>query len=117
MQIPVAPLQRMIRDIFHAEGCSTEESERLAKNLVGASLTGHDSHGVLRTPKYVWWLREGHVVPNQQLHILAEGPAFALADGCRGFGQTIAPLSVELGMRKAGAEGVAVIAQIGRAHV
>ena len=47
--IQVEPLQRLIEDIFQAEGCFPEEAGRIAKNLVGANLTGHDSHGVLRT--------------------------------------------------------------------
>ena len=51
--LPVEPLERLIADIFHAEGCSAAEGRRIAHNLVGASLTGHDSHGVMRTPRYV----------------------------------------------------------------
>jgi uncharacterized oxidoreductase len=115
--IAVDPLQRLIGDIFHAEGCSAAESERIAKSLMSASLTGHDSHGVLRTPRYVWWLHEGHLKPDQKLEIITDTGAFALADGCHGFGQTIAPQAVELGMRKASGEGVAVIALRNSGHI
>jgi len=49
--VSVDPLQRLIGDIFRAEGCSAEESGRIASGLMSASLTGHESHGVLRTPR------------------------------------------------------------------
>ena len=67
--VSVDPLQRLIGDIFRAEGCSAEESGRIASGLMSASLTGHESHGVLRTPRYVWWLQEGHVKPDRTLKI------------------------------------------------
>ncbi len=115
--LPVEPLERLIADIFHAEGCSAAEGERIAHNLVGASLTGHDSHGVMRTPRYVWMLRQGHLKPDQTLEIVTETRAFALADGRFGFGQTIAPQSVELGLAKARNEGVAVVAVRNSGHI
>ena len=98
--IPVAPLERLITDIFRAEGCSAAESGRIARNLMGASLTGHDSHGVLRTPRYVWMLRQGQLKADRELQIITETPSFALTDGQFGFGQTIAPQSVELGIEE-----------------
>jgi uncharacterized oxidoreductase len=111
------PLTRLIADTFQAEGCSAAEALRIARNLVGASLTGHDSHGVLRTPRYVWMLKNGHVEADRELKIVSETQAFALADGQFGFGQTIAPQSVELGLAKARNEGVAVIALRNAGHI
>lgn len=115
--LPIEPLERLIADIFHAEGCSAAEGGRIAQNLVGASLTGHDSHGVMRTPRYVWLLRQGELKADQTLDIVAETRAFALADGRFGFGQTIAPQSVELGIAKARNEGVAVVAVRNSGHI
>jgi uncharacterized oxidoreductase len=115
--LPALPLQQLIADIFQAEGCSADEAERIARNLVGANLTGHDSHGVLRTPRYVSWLRAGQVKAGQSLQIVTDTPAFALADGCFGFGQTIAPQSVELGIAKARQGGVAIIAVRNSGHI
>jgi uncharacterized oxidoreductase len=115
--IPVAPLERLITDIFLAEGCSAAEGGRIARNLIGASLTGHDSHGVLRTPRYVWMLRQGQLKADRELQIVTGTPSFALADGQFGFGQTIAPQSVELGIAKARTAGVAVIAVRNSGHI
>ena len=52
MLIRADDLTRLVHDIFHAEGCSEAESGRIALYLVRA-LTGHDSHGVIRVPRYV----------------------------------------------------------------
>ena len=43
--------------------CSAAEGERIGKYLVGANLTGHDSHGVVRVPRYVQWKRDGASSP------------------------------------------------------
>ena len=42
--------------IFTAAGCDAEEGARIGRYLVEANLTGHDSHGVIRVPRYVHWL-------------------------------------------------------------
>jgi uncharacterized oxidoreductase len=115
--LPVDALQRLIADIFLAEGCSASEAGRIAYSLVGANLAGHDSHGVLRTPRYVLWMRQGQVRAGQTLQIVSETPAFALCDGNFGFGQTIAPQSVALGTGKAREGGVAVIALRNSGHI
>jgi uncharacterized oxidoreductase len=115
--LPADALQRLIADIFAAEGCSAAEAERIARGLVGANLTGHDSHGVQRTPRYVFWLRHGTLKAGQSLQIVSEMPAFALCDGQFGFGQTIAPQSVEIGIEKARTAGVAVIAVRNSGHI
>jgi len=44
-------------EVFERVGCSPEEARRVAASLVEANLTGHDSHGVIRMPRYVDWVR------------------------------------------------------------
>jgi uncharacterized oxidoreductase len=53
--VGAAALSDFVRDIFVASGCSAAESERIGKYLVSANLTGHDSHGVARVPRYLQW--------------------------------------------------------------
>lgn len=117
MLIKAEPLERLVRDIFHAEGCSPEESGRIARYLMSASLTGHDSHGVLRVPRYVQWKREGRVVPDQTIEIVIDSDILAVVDGGYGFGQTVAPQAVALGIAKAKAKGVAIIALRHAGHI
>ena len=115
--IPVAPLEGFVADIFSKAGTSRAEAERIAHHLVGANLAGHDSHGVIRTPRYVQWLQDGFVVPDASLDIVRDSPTHAVVDGGFGFGQTIGPLAVDLGIGKAKAAGMAVIALRNSGHV
>lgn len=108
--IAAARLEGLIADIFAASGCARDEAARIGRYLLSANLAGHDSHGVIRTPRYVQWLQEGKVLAGQTLSVVSEGPVFATVDGNYGFGQTIGPLAVDLGIAKARAGGVAVIA-------
>ncbi len=117
MLIDAEPLQALVRDIFQAEGCSEAESERIALYLVRANLTGHDSHGVIRVPRYVQWLRDGEFVANQSAEIVSETESTAVVDGRYGFGQSIGPEAVRIGLEKAEKSGVAVVALRHSAHL
>src|SRR5690242_9084362 len=110
MLIEAERLQSLVRDIFRAAGCTDAESERIALYLVRSNLAGHDSHGVIRVPRYVAWLREGVLVANRTPEIVVESDAFAVLDAGYGFGQTAGPEAVDLGIRKALQTGTAIIA-------
>ena len=98
--VPVATLGTFIAAIFAKAGTSQEEGERIAHHLIGANLAGHDSHGVIRVPRYVLWLENGSVVAGRTPEIITESPTHAVLDGGYGFGQTIGPLAVDMGIAK-----------------
>ncbi len=104
-------------DLFAAAGCQDEEADRISRHLVEANLVGHDSHGVIRIPSYVEWLRLGKVLANQTLQIVTENDAMAVVDGQFGLGQTIGEQATQLGIEKAGKHGVAVIALRNAGHL
>ncbi len=110
LRVQAAAIRRLLGATFRAAGCSAEEAARIAENLVDASLAGHDSHGVIRVARYLKWMGEGYLVPSQTLSVVMENEVMAIADGNQGFGQTIGPQAVQLGMDKAAARGVSVIA-------
>ena len=117
ISVPVLTLQAFGAAIFAAAGTSKEEGERIAYHLVGANLAGHDSHGVIRLPRYVQWLQSGAVLPGRSLDIVVESATHAVVDGGFGFGQTIGPLAVDLGIGKAQAAGLCVIALRNSGHI
>src|SRR5271170_2786471 len=94
-------LRGLLTDIFGAAGCAADEAGRIGQYLVSSNLAGHDSHGVIRTPRYVQWLREGKLLAGQSLTVVNESATHAVVDGNFGFGQTIGPLAVDLGVAKA----------------
>jgi uncharacterized oxidoreductase len=115
--IAVDTLQRFIADIFAQAGTDAAEGARIAHHLIGANLTGHDSHGVIRVPRYVQNLQDGDVLAGQTVTIATESATHAVVDGNCGFGQTIGPLAVEIGIAKAKAAGMSVIALRNAGHI
>lgn len=115
--VPVDLLRGFITDIYVAAGCERGEAEQVAHHLLSANLTGHDSHGVIRTPRYVQWLQEGKVKAGQSLTIVHDTPTHAIVDGNYGLGQTIGPLAVDFGIAKAKQHGLAVIGLRNSGHI
>lgn len=117
MRYSPQPLEELVTAIFSAAGCNSAEAACISDHLVQANLVGHDSHGVIRTPIYVQWLKEGKVRANQQIKRVFENDVIAVIDGGLGFGQPIAKQAMELGITKAKKSGVAVIALRNTGHV
>jgi hydroxycarboxylate dehydrogenase B len=110
-------LESLVRDIFVAAGCDGEEGARIARELVGANLAGHDSHGVVRVAAYVDWMRAGYVRPGRSAQVVNDGGTFVVLDGERGFGQTIAAQAVALGVERAQQHGTCIVALRDAGHV
>jgi hydroxycarboxylate dehydrogenase B len=110
-------LKQIVSDIFAAAGCGPAEHERIAHYLVESNLVGHDSHGVIRVPFYIGWLRAGKVLANQSLAVVFENDALAVVDGQFGFGQVMGEQATNLGIAKAGRQGVAVVALRNSGHL
>jgi uncharacterized oxidoreductase len=115
--IKAGPLTGLVGDVFAKAGCSAAESERIGKYLVSANLTGHDSHGVARVPRYVQWKRDGVVHADRQVKRLQETPVLAVVDGLHGFGQTVAPQAVAIGIEKCKAMGLSMVALRNAGHI
>lgn len=115
--VPPAAMERLGREIFARAGCSPVEAERIARRLTGANLRGHDSHGVIRIPRYVQWAADGVQIPNQTIELLLDQPGFAIIDGRYGFGQSIGEQTVDVGVAKAKRHGVAVTALRNSGHL
>ena len=115
--VPLDTLQRYVGAIFAAAGCVPEEAERTARHLLSANLTGHDSHGIIRVPRYVSWLKEEHVFAGKSISIVTETATHAVVDGNKGLGQTVGEQAVDLGIGKAKAAGLAVVALRNAGHI
>ena len=62
---PADQLTDLTATIFKAVGCNDNEADVIAKRLVNANLSGHDSHGIIRIAKYVDWIEQGGAVSAQ----------------------------------------------------
>ena len=110
-------MERLVGAIFERAGCDAEEARRIAWRLTGANLRGHDSHGVLRTRRYLGWMEAGKVLPGRRIEVERETEVIAVIDGGYGFGQTVGEQTVDLGVEKARRHGVAVTALKNSGHL
>src|SRR6202522_1613234 len=117
IHVPPGALTDFCAEIFQRVGSRPEEARAVAASLVDANLTGHDSHGVLRVPRYVDWVRSGDTVPNQTIEKLVDTPVIAVLDGRFGFGQVVAPQAVDIGVAKAKAVGLSAVSLRNAGHV
>ncbi len=115
--IKSGPLAALVAEMFAKAGCSSAEAERIGKYLVSANLTGHDSHGVARVPRYLQWKRDGVVHPDRKVKVVTETPVLAVVDGLHGFGQTVAPQAVTIGIDKCKAMGLSMVALRNAGHI
>jgi uncharacterized oxidoreductase len=115
--IKAEALQTLVRDIFVKAGCSPEEAGRVGRYLVAANLTGHDSHGVVRVPRYVQMKNDGLIVADQKVEVLVETPVLAVVDACYGFGQTAAPQAVQIGIDKCRRMGLSAVGLRNAGHI
>ena len=110
-------LRSLMEALFAAAGCGVSESACVARSLVEANLVGHDSHGVIRAPTYLEWLRAGKVRANQSPEVVLETEAFAVIDGQLGFGQVMGEAAVKLGVAKTSRHGMAAVALRNSGHL
>lgn len=103
-------LTDLVTAVFERTASSAAESRRIAENLVEANLTGHDSHGVVRVPRYVEYLANDVQRPDKGLTTLIDEGPLLLVDGDYGMGQTIGPLAVDMGIERAVEHGLAIVA-------
>src|ERR1051326_2530566 len=115
--IQVPKLIDFVADVFTHSESSPEEARRIATYLTTANLTGHDSHGVIRVPVYIRWKKMGSVVPDQKAEVLVDTPSLAVVDGKFGYGQTVAPQAVKIGIEKCKAAGLAAVALRNAGHI
>src|ERR1700741_983138 len=115
--LQVQNLINFVADVFSHSDSSPEEARRIATYLTTANLTGHDSHGVIRVPVYIRWKKMGSVVPDQTVELVVDTPSLAVVDGKFGYGQTVAPQAVRIGIEKCKAAGLAAVALRNAGHI
>jgi len=114
--IQAAALERLVAAIFRKAGCEAEEAQQVAHYMMDGNLTGHDSHGVIRTGRYVSWIGS-RVFPGHRLSIVSETDTIAIVDGHNGFGQIIGQEATRIGIDKAKKSGIAVVAVRNSGHM
>ncbi len=99
----------LIRDIFQTLAVPPDHCTIVAEILMEASLSGYDSHGIMRVPMYAGDIRRGAIDPNAQLEIVQETPASVHLDAHFAFGPIAATQAVRLASAKAQEVGIGCV--------
>ena len=108
-------LHSLARSILVAAGADEPNAERVAEALVSSNLSGVDTHGIWHLPRYVASIKDGELVPTARPEIISETPTSALVTGNWTFGHVAAKYGMELAVRKAMEQNVALVGIV-RAH-
>src|SRR6266511_1032089 len=95
--------------ILESLGAPTQEAGLVARLLVDANLSGHDSHGIVQIPGYLEAYAEGLIAPGARVKRECETPATAVLEGHWGFGHRLAHEAVELAIEKASLCGISAV--------
>ncbi|MGH7085709.1 MAG: malate/lactate/ureidoglycolate dehydrogenase [Acetobacteraceae bacterium] len=116
-RIAASGLADFVSRVFAAAGSCGDEPRILADHLVEANLLGHDSHGVIRVPKYLVWLAAGEVIANRHAEIAFDrGPILAVNGGF-GYGQVIGREAMALLAERCRSYGLAAVAIRNTGHL
>jgi len=110
-------LTRFASSLFQAAGVPGDEADLVSASLVGSNLRGHDSHGVVRIPRYLPLLDTGELVAGAGLEVHSETPAMLCADAGFGFGMVQMTRLIERLEAKVDQSGVACGTLVRCGHV
>lgn len=105
-------LQSIMDAVFSRLGMPDEERKIVVERLMEASLSGYDSHGVMRIPVYVSGIRSGIMVPGRPIEVLQETPAVAHLNANDGMGPVAATEAVRRAVEKAALTGIGCVSVV-----
>jgi len=103
-------METCIIQIFQVMGADADVASEVARHLVRSSLSGHDSHGVIRVAHYVGQADRKELNPSARPTLARESGVTGLIDGHTGFGHMSTAFALEWALAKAREQGVAVAA-------
>jgi hydroxycarboxylate dehydrogenase B len=117
IQVDPGALREFSAALAGAMGAPPAVAAEVARHLVDANLTGHDSHGMLRWSQYVTELDSGELHPAAPVDLKRAGPVIALLDANRGFGQHSTMTATRWVMEEARRHGIAAAAVRHSMHI
>jgi uncharacterized oxidoreductase len=115
--IPYLQLTEFVAAVMQGAGCAPGEARTVAMRLVSSNLAGHESHGVLRVPKYLDCVADGTLRPNQHASPVFDAGAVIIVEGHLGFGQVMGEEAGRLGIARATQTGVSLVGLRNSGHL
>ena len=113
--IPADRLLDAMQQVVRGFGSAPAEVDAVARNLVEANLTGHDSHGIGMLPRYADAFLEGNLTPNQHVRTVLDAGGLLRLDGGSGFGQVIGREAMAMAIDRAKTLGSCILG-LGQSH-
>jgi LDH2 family malate/lactate/ureidoglycolate dehydrogenase len=101
-----AKLAALVRDLFTRHGMPAADAALVADALVWAEMRGMDTHGVMRAPRYVGFIRNGDLNPAPRIQRLTETDACVVLDCDRAAGAVAMMAGTRAACEKARQSGV-----------
>ena len=101
-------LRALVGDIFMRAGMVEANARTVAEVLVWADLRGMGSHGVMRVPRYVDWMKRGDLNGQPKVKTTSSGATITL-DADRAAGPVAMTQAAELAVAKAKETGIALV--------
>ena len=117
ISVTVERLRTVTERIFLANGVKESGARFVTDVLVEANLRGHDSHGVVRVPKWVIGLKSGAINPSCNPQVINESSGAALVDGDRGLGPVVARVAYKIAAKKARKAGIGMVSVRRASHI
>jgi uncharacterized oxidoreductase len=115
--IQAGRLRQIAARLLEESGASKSEAATVARHVVSANLTGHDSHGIIQISSYIDRVDRGHIVPGAAIDIVQESPTTTVIDGNWGFGYVVNEYAMNLTIEKAKKSNVAAATVFRQGHV
>ena len=110
-------LRNYVTTVCAALGSNEREQNLVADQLVGANLTGHDSHGVGMMPTYVDRALAGKVTINGGVEAVRDDGAIVVLDGGHSFGQVTGHETTLVAIDRAKQHGLAMVGLRNSFHI
>lgn len=119
MDVSIQPkeLLKLAQSIFISKGVSEQEAMLVSDMLVEANLRGHDSHGVIRIPKWSTGLEAGAINPIAKVQAVRETAASALLDGGSALGPVVGHKASDMVIHKAKSLGIGIVVVRKASHI
>ena len=110
-------LRALIHEIVRHGGSEAAECQIVSDHLVGANLSGHDSHGAGILPTYVVNLQKNLLIPNTAVTNVRDDGAFLQFDGGKGYGQRVAAEAMAAAIDRCRETGIVVMTLRNAHHI
>lgn len=110
-------MKNLLVKILLQAGSDDHEAGVVAEHLVGANLTGHDSHGAIMLPIYVRNIRAGVLTPGKSAKLVRDDGCIMIFDGQRGYGQRVAAEAMDAAISRCRDTGLVLMALRNAHHI